>query len=160
MEINKKIHSDLKTLNEYNKEYSWIPNEYQIRPTEMLINMKKNLMDKIEKEYNSTRDYILIQLFYKNGEIVDGKLKVKEENIKLNKFDVCRFRYQIDPQSFHYIMWYTCSKETLTEEEINNDIKKEIYNIIKSDNYSFIWYENPNMTIDDIYHVQVFWVKN
>ena len=35
-----------------------------------------------------------------------------------------------------------------------------IYNIIKSDNYSFIWYENPKMTIEDIYHVQVFWIKN
>ena len=53
MEINKKINSDLQTLNEYNKLYSWIPNENQIRPTEMIISFKKILLDKINKDYNS-----------------------------------------------------------------------------------------------------------
>ena len=73
---------------------------------------------------------------------------------------MCRFRYQIDPTSFHYIMWYTCSKDDLTEEEITKDIKNSIYLIIKKENFSFIWYENPKMTINDIYHVQVFWTNN
>ena len=37
MQINKRINSDFKTLNEYNEIYKWIPNEYQIRPTEIII---------------------------------------------------------------------------------------------------------------------------
>jgi len=159
MEINNKIESDFESLNAYNKEYSWIPNEYQIRPTEMLINMKKILMDKIKKDYFTTRDYILVNLFNNRVEKFNEKLKAKENNEKLNKFEVCKFRYQIDPKSFHYIMWYTCDKGSLTDEEINNDIKNSIYNLIKSDNFSFIWYENPKMTINDIYHVQVFWIR-
>ena len=76
------------------------------------------------------------------------------------KFEVCRFRYGLHHSTFHYIMWYTCTPESLLEEEITRDIKNSIYNIIYTDNYSFVWYENPKMTINDIYHVQVFWIKN
>ena len=43
MNINCQINSSLDTLNKYNKIYPWIPNENEIRPTEMLINMKKIL---------------------------------------------------------------------------------------------------------------------
>ena len=160
MNINCQINSSLETLNKYNKIYPWIPNENEIRPTEMLINMKKILMDKIEKEYLSSCDYILIHLFNMDVERINGKLKANKNKIKISKFDTCRFRYQIDPQTFHYILWYNCEKDDLTEEEINRDIKKGIYNVIHSDNYSYIWYENPKMTIEDIYHIQVFWIKN
>ena len=66
----------------------------------------------------------------------------------------------VNDSTFHYIMWYTCDVESLSEEEITKDIKNNIYNIINSDDYSFVWYENPKMTIKDIYHVQVFWIKN
>ena len=57
-------------------------------------------------------------------------------------------------------MWYTCSKDELTDEEITKDIKNSISAFIKSDKFSFVWYENPKMTIEDIYHVQVFWIKH
>ena len=57
-------------------------------------------------------------------------------------------------------MWYTCSKDELTDEEITKDIKNSISSFLKSDKFSFVWYENPKMTIEDIYHVQVFWVKD
>ena len=160
MEINTKINSSLNSLNEYHELYPWIPNEFQIRPTEMIITFKNILMDKINKEYNSTRDYILMNMFNTEGFRSNGKLVSKEPIDKLNKFEVCRFRYQIDSSAFHYIMWYTCNPEFLTQEEITKDIKNSIYNIINSDNYSFVWYENPKMTIHDIYHVQVFWIKN
>ena len=160
MEINTKIDSSFDSLNVYHEEYSWIPNQNQIRPTEMIINFKKILMDKIYKEYNSTRDYILLNMFHNDGFRSGGKLVAKESLIKLNHFEVCRFRYQIDPKAFHYIMWYTCSKDELTDEEITKDIKNSISAFIKSDKFSFVWYENPKMTIEDIYHVQVFWVKD
>ena len=160
MEINKKIGSDLQTLNEYNKIYSWIPNEKQIRPTEMIISFKKILLDKMNKDYNSSRDYILMNMFKTEGFRTNGKIVAKEPLDKLNHFEVCRFRYQIDPKAFHYIMWYTCTKEELSEEEITKDIKNNIYAFIKTDNFSFIWYENPKMSIEDIYHVQVFWIRH
>jgi len=159
MEINTEINSSLDSLNEYNKIYPWIPNEHQIRPTELIIKFKKILFDKIFNEYKSSRDYILINLFNYKIKRENEKLVAIESLESFHKFDVCRFRYQIDSSAFHYIMWYTCPKETLTIQKITNDIKSEIYNIIKSDNFKFVYYENPKMTISDIYHVQVFWMK-
>jgi hypothetical protein len=160
MRINSKINSDFKTLNQYNKIYPWIPNETQIRPTEIIITLKKMLMDKISLEYNSTRDYILINVFHNDGFNTNGKLIAKNSIEKLNKFEVCRFRYELDPSTFHYIMWYTSIKKDLIDEEITRDIKNNIYSFLKKDDFSFVWYENPKMTIKDIYHVHVFWVKH
>ena len=160
MKINTKIDNSIQSLNAYNKIYPWIPNENQIRPTEMILTFKNILMNKINTEYNSTRDYILMNLFNTEGFKSNGKLISKEPLDKMYKFEVCRFRYQLHPSTFHYIMWYTCDVESLSEEEITKDIKNNIYNIINSDDYSFVWYENPKMTIKDIYHVQVFWIKN
>ena len=159
MEINNRIKSDFETLNEYNQKYSWIPNENQIRPTEMIITFKNIMMEKIKKDYNSTRDYILINMFNCESFRNNGKILSKEPLEIFNHFEVCRFRYQIDPKAFHYIMWYTCSKEELNDKKITNDIKNSIYAFIKTEEFSFIWYENPKMTIEDIYHVQVFWIK-
>ena len=161
MELNMRIHPNYEVLNAYNELYSWIPNGNQIRPTGMNILMKERLIDKINKEYISTRDYILIEIFnYKFSKNKENKYQVVDDNkIKLYKFQVCLFKYDIHPETFHYQMWYTCDKSELIDKEINKDIYNSIYNIIKSDKFKFVWYENPKMSIDDIYHVQVFWIK-
>tara|TARA_B100000035_G_scaffold311733_1_gene321816 strand:+ start:487 stop:969 length:483 start_codon:yes stop_codon:yes gene_type:complete len=159
MNINCKISSDLKVLNEYNKIYDWIPNENQIRPSDMNIFIKDILKNKIDLEYNSTRDYILINLFNFNGNLVNGKYKAEESNSKLHKFEVNRFKYKLNKKTFHYIMWYNCDKDNLTENEIDQDIRRGIYNLLRTDEYEYVWYENPKMTINDVYHLQVFFIK-
>ena len=131
MNINCKISGDINILNKYNKIYDWIPNDKQIRPSDMNIFMKDMLLNKIKLEYNSTRDYMLINLFDFNGYLVNGKYKSEEKNIKLHKFEVCRFKYKLNKNTFHYILWYNCNKEELSENEINKDIKKGIYNLFK-----------------------------
>jgi len=162
MELNCQISPDINNLNKYNKLYSWIPNGEQIRPTDMNIFMKDMLKSKINNIYNSTRDYILIDLFNYESKMKDNsKIQVFDDDTipKLYQFKVCRFKYKINPKTFHYIMWYNCAKDDLTSEEITNDIKKSIYIILESDDFKFIWYENPKMSIEDIYHVQVFWIR-
>ena len=109
--------------------------------------------------YKSTKDYILVNIFNTEKELSNDKIIAKEPLVKLNHFDICRFRYQIEPNTFHYIMWYTCSKNELTDEEITKNVEESIYNVIKTDKFNFVWYENPKMTINDIYHVQVFWIN-
>ena len=159
MNINCKISGDINILNKYNKIYDWIPNDKQIRPSDMNIFMKDMLLNKIKLEYNSTRDYMLINLFDFNGYLVNGKYKSEEKNIKLHKFEVCRFKYKLNKNTFHYILWYNCNKEELSENEINKDIKKGIYNLFKNEDYEYVWYENPKMSINDIYHLQIFFIK-
>ena len=51
-------------------------------------------------------------------------------------------------------MWYTY---TPPDEEITRDIDEAIKEIVNHDNYKFVWYVNPKMTIPEVFHVQVFW---
>ncbi len=161
MELNFRIHPNSEVLNAYNKLYPWIPNENQIRPTGMNIFYKEKLMDEIKEKYNSTRDYILIDIF--KYQFTKNKAKkyqvINDDNIKLHKFQVNLFKYDLHPKTFHYQMWYTCDKNELIDKEINKDIYNSIFNIVKCDKFKFVWYENPKMSIDDIYHIQVFWTK-
>jgi len=160
MELNFRIHPDIDVLNAYNKLYPWIPNGNQIRPTGMNILMKERMIDKINEEYNSMRDFILIDIFKYVFTNKENKYQIiKDNNIKLHKFQVCRFKYDIHPKTFHYIMWYTCDKKYLSDREVNKDIRNSIFNIIKDDKFTFVWYENPKMSIEDVYHIQVFWIK-
>ena len=161
MQLNCEIHPDIEVLNAYNKLYPWIPSGSQIRPSEKNIEMKNILIEKIKKEYKSMRDYILINLFYyKFYKNKDKKYEaIIDYNIKFNKLEVSRFKYNINDSTFHYIMWYTCNKEDLIPKEINRDIHRSIYNIIGTDKFNFVYYENPKMSVPDIYHLHVFFVK-
>ena len=123
MEINCQISSDLDILNNYNKSYPWIPNSEQIRPTDMNIFMKERLINNIKRKYYSTRDYILIELFYFKSTIKNNKLSAIEIKEKTYSFNSCIFRYKLNPKTFHYILWYNCDKNVLSTVEINNDIK-------------------------------------
>ena len=160
MKINCKINSDIENLNKYNSIYPWIPNESQIRPTQLNIIMKERLLNIINEQYNSYNDYILINIFKEKYFIKNKKVSAIKSNVSINKFAVNLFKYNLDPKTFHYVMWYTYDRNELSEEKITLDIKNSIYNIISTDNFSFVWYENPKMSIPDIYHVQVFWIKN
>ena len=159
MRINCKINSDIDTLNKYNSIYPWIPNEWQIRPTPINILMKERLLTIIDEQYNSYNDYILINVFNQKFSMENKKVSVIKSNINLNKFQVNLFKYNLHPKTFHYVMWYTYDRNELNDEKITLDIKNAIYNIILTDNFNFVWYENPKMSSPDIYHVQVFWIK-
>ena len=128
MKLNCEIHPDIEVLNAYNKLYPWIPSGSQIRPTEKNIEMKNILIEKIKKEYKSMRDYIFINVFYyKFYKNKDKKYEAIDYNIKFNKLEVSRFKYNINDSTFHYIMWYTCNKEDLIPKEINRDIFIEVF---------------------------------
>ena len=71
-----------------------------------------------------------------------------------------KFPYKLHENTYHYVMWYRKNKSILGEEQITNDIKNYLNNLVTDKKYKFVWYENPKMTINDIYHVQVFWIKN
>jgi len=162
MNINCEISSNTDVLETYKKYYGWIPGKDDIRPTEFQSLLKKNLLTNINTKYQSSRDYILIELFYYNfTKTEEGKFKaVETRDNQLTKFECCRFKYQIPNKTFHYILWFTTDKLNLNEQKINKIIFNSIQNTIHTDKFSFVWYENPKMTITDIYHVQVFFVKN
>ena len=54
-------------------------------------------------------------------------------------------------------MWYTYVVSDHIK--INQDIYESLFALLGDKNFEFIWYENPKMTIPEIYHLQVFWRK-
>lgn len=159
--INCKIDPHIENLNFYHSIYPWIPNEYQIRPTEKNIRMKEKNMNVIQSQYHSIEDYIHINIFNSNLKILNNKYLAIEKNKDISSFQVCPFKYQLHPDTLHYILWYSTDIGLhINDEKITSDIQKYIYTIIKNDKFSFVWYENPKMSIPEIYHVHVFWIKN
>ena len=79
------------------------------------------------------------------------------------------FRYNIIPESNHWVLWYLEKDFSFDfpDELINQIINEQIKFVLGlcsdsnlDSNFQFAWYKNPNPTIPEFYHVQVFWIKN
>jgi hypothetical protein len=53
--------------------------------------------------------------------------------------------------------WYNYGPPNITDEEITGHISKAMKTRLKHERFEFVWYQNPKMTIPEIFHVQVFW---
>lgn len=154
------ISPSFNNLNELNNQYSWIPCGNNIRPCSNIITKKNIYNDNIKRFYQNENDFIFSEIFdFKNSIDKYGKLFVKPENV-YKKYVFCQnmFPYEVPHNTHHYVMWYSYFDNTLNEEKINKDIYNQMKLLVKNDNFDFVWYENPKKTIEDIYHLQVFWI--
>ncbi len=161
--IRNQIDSSITNLNELHKTHSWLPNETTIRPTPENINFKNILISKINTEWLSTKDYILHTIFgLKYND--ENKIKfIKDiDNIKEWVFSPSIFRYNLEKNANHYVLWNSKYKfsDDIDNEIINNTIILYLGDIIGNDNFDFAWYKNPKPTVPEIYHLQVFWKEN
>ena len=157
--MNCKVSSNIDDLEKLNNKYGWIPGKNNIRPNNDVINNKNNKLENAYYFYNTRLDYILDVVFkFKMKLNSDGKLEYYCKNIPEKKiFRKNDFPYDLPIGTNHYIMWYTYNIDD--ENQINNDIFESLKKELENENFEFIWYENPKMTIPEIYHVQVFWIK-
>ena len=158
--LNCKIDSHLYSLDNLNKFHKWIPSSKNIRPNDDILEEKKEYFKMIENTYNSLKDYILIELFKCNSFINhQKKLETSVDDLyyKSKIFIKNKYPYLEPSISNHYIMWY--KNYTPFEEEISSDIYQNLKELLNSEEFQFVWYENPKMSINDIYHVQVFWIS-
>lgn len=154
-----KVSSNVDSLNILHEKYDWIPGKNDIRPSKNIIKMKIKLFNLINNNYNSIKDYILEVIFNYSTEIIDNKKSVISTLKPHKKFIINKFPYNVTGN--HYIMWYLMYDiNTLSDDIITFDIYNNIYQMLKNNNFNFVWFINPKMSIPDIFHVQVFWVKN
>ena len=157
MELNCEISCNLDILDKYHENYKWIPSSSSVRPDDNIIREKQEYLENIEIFYTSIKDFILVEIMDNRMELTnDGKIEVKEV-IRNKKFIKNKFPYNISGTN-HYIMWYY-GMETLCSSQITNDIYQNIFDIVNNEKFNFVWYENPKMNLPEIYHVQVFWIK-
>eukprot|EP00697_Spironema_sp_BW2_P000817 gnl/Spiro4/11098_TR5885_c0_g1_i1.p2 gnl/Spiro4/11098_TR5885_c0_g1~~gnl/Spiro4/11098_TR5885_c0_g1_i1.p2 ORF type:complete len:207 (-),score=48.24 gnl/Spiro4/11098_TR5885_c0_g1_i1:102-686(-) len=106
---------------------------------------------------------------------------------RLRRFVNNLYPYVLPHGTVHSVMWYTYGPDGLSDEQISQDIAADLgaqlggvplvaanavgtgappphAHVASTTNsthgvapFEFVWYENPKMSIPDIYHVQVFW---
>jgi hypothetical protein len=158
--IRNKISADIIELNELNKKYSWIPNENMIRPSSDEKIKKEIFISQINREWLSTKDYILNSVFGKSYQIMsDIKFVKDQQNLREWVFEPCIFRYNLEEDSNHYVLWNSKFKfdENIDDLKINTVLISEINKIVGHNNFDFAWYKNPKPSVPEFFHLQVFW---
>ena len=157
--MNCQISPDLDNLDKINKIYPWIPNSTQVRPSDKLKEKKEIDYQNAENFYASTSDYLYDIIFnFPTQFNSEGKLKTLNTNNLTKIFRPNDYPYQLNHISNHYVLWYNCINKPYSYEEINQDINMELSKIFNK--YQYVWYENPAMSVPEIYHVQVFFIIN
>jgi hypothetical protein len=163
------ISSDIETLNNLNIKYKWLPNSETIRPNSLNITHKHYRLNQIANEWESIDDYIRYRIFGQKAYInSQNKKQIKNPSLDLPKiiFAESEFKYDLIPESNHWVLWLSNLRqdENLNDvliNEINEIITNQLAKLIKllkSDNFDFAWYKNPKPTINEFFHVQVFWI--
>ena len=162
---NGRIASDLASLGELSEIHRWIPGPNGIRPTAAALEKKRKLVREIESGWSSVRDYLLHTVFGKRaGSNYVGQRYAEDcappELPLESRFLPNDFPYQLeDATGQHWVLWYFPSgrPEELTDEAINQHVAQHLRELCGDISVAWAWYENPKMSVPDLYHVQVFW---
>jgi hypothetical protein len=156
-----KIDSDIDYLENLSQSYKWIPGKNNIRPSSKILDKKDKYLKDLKMFYESEEDYILSDFFnFKSSLNKEGKIYVQNENIeKKHLFINNMFPYDVDNDTNHYVLWYSYIDSEMNEEKINKDINSELISLLLNESYDFVWYKNPKSSFENIFHVQVFWIK-
>ena len=127
-----------------------------------MIDCKIKKLKEIEFEWKSYFDFILYQVFQQTYIFNHDHKKYVTIPEKLPEFIFVPsdFPYQIPEYAHHYILWNSEFNifYHFDEDKINHTLFQMIKQIVKNENFDFVWYKNPKPTIPEFYHVQVFWI--
>lgn len=159
-----KISSDLEEMQKLQQMFKWMPGKDSIRPDAETLARKQKFNEMVKSCYFSEADYLYETVFRIPAErdAADGLKRVDRELVTKQKrvFDRNQFGYALPDETRHFIMWYTFGPPELNDEHINEHIVQDISSRVGHDRFEFAWYENPKMTVPDIYHVQVRQIKS
>ena len=164
LRFNCKVSSDKNDLERLHQQFNWIPGFNNVHPSKNLLYQKHLDSVFMPLIYKSVKDYIYINHFKFNPTLItqlnktDVKLECLREDIQVkNVFVKNEYPYDVPINTKHYVLWYSHYSFSRDDEKINKDIYDSLYKLLKHKNFEFIWYENPKMSVPEIYHVQVFW---
>jgi hypothetical protein len=140
------ISSSINVLECFHEIHSWIPGQDQIRPPMDVIQSKLDRIVELGADWDSMTDYLLANVFNKPPSRCpqSNKLEVRDRDISgLIKFLPNEFPYQVSGN--HWILWFG----TIEHEKpvITNHLTRLLQDYLGHDQFDFVWYENPKMTI-------------
>ncbi|KAH3732039.1 hypothetical protein Pelo_17126 [Pelomyxa schiedti] len=164
--LNCHVSNDTEELQRLHEVVGWTPGREHVRPLPENKQRKAEYMANVLSQYASPGDYVLSTVFgfapvevpveRPTGEqIFPMMLHVPNEHLPRKKiFDRNMWSYQLPEGTRHFLMWYTWGPaDGLTQEEITRDIHQALSIRVRHGDFEFIWYENPKMTIPNVYHV-------
>jgi hypothetical protein len=157
--FNRKISSNIEDLEKLHQRFMWIPGMNNVSPSKNII-FKKYLDSKFRGlVYKSIKDYIYIRHFqFKPTLNKEGKLECLQDDIRISKAFVKNdYPYDLPYNTEHYVLWYSHFNFYRDDNKINSDIYESLFKLLGHTKFEFVWYENPKMSVPDLYHLQVFW---
>eukprot|EP00808_Paulinella_micropora_P024906 g73161.t1 len=174
------VPSAVDALQQLHDKHPWLPGKEHVRPLPAIKLWKQQFASSLRQQYASETDYVLATIFGFAPELksvrvqtgldqTDKSRMAKAQEVTQTLYMVPRerlaerktyrlvrnsFPYQMPEGTRHYIMWYTWIP---TAKEITQDIGEALYVRLKHKHFQFCWYQNPKMTVREIFHVQVFW---
>jgi hypothetical protein len=140
------ISSSVEVLENFHEVHSWIPSKAQIRPPQEVIQKKLDRIIELGAEWNSMTDYLLANIFHKPStrSSHSNRLEVLDRDIEgLVIFAPNEFPYQVS--GCHWILWFGTFE--IDKQQITNELTIRLQEHLGHDNFDFVWYENPKMTI-------------
>lgn len=125
-----KISSNLEELNNLHRQYHWIPNSEQVRPSPEILERKLSDIEEIQKKWVSFKDFIYYRVFDKQYNIRNDKLIVFDKDLTIlpRMFKKNDYPYQVNGN--HYILWYSTQIQSVSDERITKDINNELYKLL------------------------------
>ena len=138
--------------------YFWIPGSENVSPTKEVEDKKNSEKVLRSLVYRNSSDFIFIKYFKfkpdmdENSKMICLKNNIEDKVILIKN----EFPYDCPKGTSHYVLWYSINKPE-NDQKINNDIYTCLKDKLGHNCFEFVWYENPKMSIPEIFHVQVFW---
>jgi hypothetical protein len=156
-----KINADISILNELHRQHWWIPDQSMIRPTQKVSEDKMIFSNYVLHNWMSFKDFILDTHFNYQKYVEDGHIYTMTPYQSEWKFIKSLFPYDIPTGVNHYVLWnsYFSCLCAFEDDTVNTIINTTLESINGIDNFDFVWYINPKLSIPELWHCQVFWIR-
>lgn len=156
-----RIDAKKENLQILHEQFPWIPGQESIRPNPHQLEAKHASQREIDTLFESYLDFVLIEIF--GFPVVAGGHRRKADcsnhaALPLTVFKPNKFPYAVPEGTNHYI-WWTRESMFQTPQRVTRCIEAALQDLQPNAVHNIVWYENPKMTIPEVYHVQVFWSK-
>lgn len=157
--VQQRISGSEEELNYLHEQHKWIPCRDQTRPIMNIYEKKITDIQIRQEQYDTKEDEILIE-YFKYESIINYKTMKLKSKFPLNGerkyiFIPNEYPYQVPENTFHYVLWY--SYLDVDKDNITHDVMNALKKICSDKIFEYVWYENPSMSVPEVYHVQVFW---